>query len=524
MAECPYVGFENRLTARELDEACSGHGACEGKQCVCEEGYHGWQCSTGPLLPPRSHNVTLALLARMHHHQKLSEQPQQRAKRRTLLLLLHTSHPDRIAKLLGMYGCLEALVGSRVRLAFLLSPHPEHQQMMSTCRCLCRVHERPCACVASELHPGHWPTAVSEAVLELAGDEHQQRMRDGDGDGSAPATSDTPPSDTPPSDTPPSETPPSGSDGPLGMPPMAFDLLYAHADFYLSPRLIAGLDRRAMWSAEAAADSGSPFGRRNGILETISELMSGVRTDTAQGLTRAALHAWLRAPATRCMRTCMQAWHSSLSLSSTRIVRTSSCVHCARAATQVHGPNWWCDSARHCGRSAARLGLKHCAHQWSDAYYVPASALHAYLRLCRHFQSTFQETAVPTVLRTLHMLGGVPWQPHPYPRCAGGCCGAVSWEEALRAPCAHRVALQDQSVRFDCGVVYRPPNATLAPSWRWGAPGSPWLVERGNTSRGRADGPTRGSWRQAVALEEWYMRVCESRGRQAVRTSVGAHP
>ena len=51
------------------------------------------------------------------------------------------------------------------------------------------------------------------------------------------------------------------------MPHFGFDLFYAHADFYLSPRFLAGLDRRALWSAES--EGGGPFDRRDGILEDL---------------------------------------------------------------------------------------------------------------------------------------------------------------------------------------------------------------------------------------------------------------
>lgn len=406
--ECLLTGAERNVTARELDASCSGHGACVFHQCVCEEGYHGWQCARKE--SPRSHNLTLTMLAQMRGEYERAEyelsvghEVSVATANRTLLLLLYATHPERIAKLIGMYGCLEKLVGTRVRLAFLVKPTTstasQQRSMLGACRCLCRLDilGRSCGCVSTELRPGAWPTAVADAIHELAGSEDA----------------------------------------------MEVDLLYAHADLYLSPRFIAAIDRRALWSSEAR--DLLTFHRRDGILENLKQL----------------------------------------------------------SQRQVHGTNWWHDSARHCGRSAARLGLTHCAHQWADAYYVPGTALRIFARLSDHFRSTFMETSSPTILRTLHILGGVPWASPPV-RCAGSCCTKVPWHVALTAPCAHRVALQDPSVRFECGAVYRPPDAPpLAPSR--------WAVDNAFGGGLQANATVRSSsWGQAANREDWATRVCVS--------------
>ena len=389
---CPYRAPElEGATAKELDAVCSGHGACSEHECICEEGYSGIQCRTGPIGSPHSYNLTRALLSRMHRNRLTHS-----ATDHTLLLLLHTPHHERIPKLIGMYGCLEARISTPVKLAFLLPPGDEQSHALRTCRCLCRLDQlrrrlgRPCACIAAELGRP-WPTGVSEAVHELTG----HSVMDGDH--------------------------------------ARFDLMVAHSDFYLNPKFLASLDRRALWASEGEKDAPDSFGRRDGIVESLEQLR------------------------------------------------------------KVHGPNWWSDSARHCGRTAARLGLTHCTHQWLDGYYVPAIALHAFTLLASHFRSTMQETSLPTILRTLHLQGGVPWADPPV-RCAGGCCETVPWIQALQAPCSHRVELRDGNVSFLCGAAYL--RHVAAPT--------------AAAAHGRAAGPAdkNASWHRAAALEDWAIKVC----------------
>ena len=390
-------------TAKELDAACSGHGVCSFNQCICEEGYMGWQCRTGPIGSAHSYNVTRSLLSRMyggrHNHANATR------GHRTLLLLLHTPHSERIAKLIEMYGCLEARVSTPVRLAFLLPPgdaidektRAEQSYALRTCRCHCRRDQlrrrlgRPCACIAAELGRA-WPTPVSEAVNELTG----HSVLDGDH--------------------------------------ARFDLLVAHSDFYLHPHFLASLDRRALWGSEGRGAAPNSFGRRDGMVESLEQLR------------------------------------------------------------EVHGPNWWSDSARHCGRTAARLGLTHCTHQWLDGYYVPGIALHAFVLLASHFRSTMQETSLPTILRTLHLQGGVPWA-HPSAMCAGGCCVTVPWRQALQTPCSHRVELQDGDVRFLCGAAYLRRDTLPA--------GAPHVV-----AHGQDEADKNASWHRAAATEDLANKVC----------------
>lgn len=380
-------------TAKDLDALCSGHGACSMGSCHCEEGYSGRQCDTGPIDSPPSYNVTRSLLSRMHGNPEDSRRAD--AAGHTLLLLLHTPHYERIPKLIGMYGCLEARVSTPVRLAFLLEPDDGQQaDALDACRCFCRLDElirklgRPCTCiVVGDRYDRAWPTPVSDAVLELTS---HSVIQDGDD--------------------------------------ARFDLMVAHSDFYLHPKFLESLDRRALWGSEAR--QGDPFHRRDGIVESLEQLR------------------------------------------------------------EVHGDNWFGDSARHCGRTAARLGLTHCAHQWLDAYYVPGHALHAFVLLASHFASTMQETSLPTILRTLHLQGGVRWAQPPV-LCEGGCCGTVPWVQALQAPCSHRVQLQDGDMRFLCGAPYlRGHEAPPAPA---------------------ADGHEVGenaSWQGAAAVEDWATNVC----------------
>ena len=121
--------------------------------------------------------------------------------------------------------------------------------------------------------------------------------------------------------------------------------------------------------------------------------------------------------------------------------RRGPCFALGELAT-MDGENWWADQPRQCAAAAASLGLTRCCHTWSDAVYLPRHALKAFVAATRHFTSTHVETALPTLLDTLHLQGGVRWQSRELP-CQGCAHCVVSWKQALTgtALCSHRVDL-----------------------------------------------------------------------------------
>ena len=105
---------------------------------------------------------------------------------------------------------------------------------------------------------------------------------------------------------------------------------------------------------------------------------------------------------------------------------------------KMDGENWWADQPRQCAAAAARLGLKRCCHSWSDAVYLPRHALKAFVAVARHFTSTHVESALPTLLDTLHLHGGVRWQSRELP-CQGCAKCVVPWKQALKGTVLVRI-------------------------------------------------------------------------------------
>lgn len=107
--------------------------------------------------------------------------------------------------------------------------------------------------------------------------------------------------------------------------------------------------------------------------------------------------------------------------------------------------------------------LKVCCFGWSDMYYVPTSALEAFVTLVSALSTVFGEVAVPTVADILQREANISWWKIP---CIGNCCHQVSTPSrfdprVVTTMCGHKLALDKPQYR---GMLTRTlyPNYTRA--------------------------------------------------------------
>ena len=99
---------------------------------------------------------------------------------------------------------------------------------------------------------------------------------------------------------------------------------------------------------------------------------------------------------------------------------------------------WWHDVKTTCSAAARALSFEYCCYGWGDLLYFPVESQESVKQLASSFSETDQEVAWPTMVAIMEQRGvTTALQP-----CAGAPQVYLSWREAAKAPCAHRVDLR----------------------------------------------------------------------------------
>ena len=113
----------------------------------------------------------------------------------------------------------------------------------------------------------------------------------------------------------------------------------------------------------------------------------------------------------------------------------------------------------------------------NPAKVSPYHALKAFVAAARHFTSTHVESALPTLLDTLHLHGGVRWQSRELP-CQGCAKCVVPWKQVLhKLPEGEFRARPEETVRQALALLKSDGHARMRQMWeaqREAAPDVMW--------------------------------------------------
>lgn len=118
---------------------------------------------------------------------------------------------------------------------------------------------------------------------------------------------------------------------------------------------------------------------------------------------------------------------------------------CRQLGTDLDGDKawyWWNNDKVKCSRmmQSSNVSFPECCYGWVDFVYIPRHAIRPFVTWMQHgFWNLTIETSIPTVLNLLEGENILTWLNQP---CLGSCCRTVSWKQAYKSPCAHRVDLK----------------------------------------------------------------------------------